>query len=192
MTSGEPVELAMGLVAVVAAAASIYLGLLLVVITAARLGRRRGFFARVALALAIPGLRGIVATSIGTCLTVGMALPVGAADPSPPPSASAMTLRRLPDAPSTTTTTTTPPPAAPTSGPVPTSGSPGRTTWTIQPGEHFWHVASVVVAERGSTPTEFEIARYWRSLIEANRSVLADPTNPDLVFPGQVLTLPVP
>jgi nucleoid-associated protein YgaU len=31
---------------------------------------------------------------------------------------------------------------------------------------------------------------YWQSLVDANRATLADPENPDLLFSGQVLTLP--
>jgi nucleoid-associated protein YgaU len=34
------------------------------------------------------------------------------------------------------------------------------------------------------------VAPYWRALLEVNRHVLADPDNPDLLFAGQVLSLP--
>jgi nucleoid-associated protein YgaU len=40
------------------------------------------------------------------------------------------------------------------------------------------------------TPPEREVARYWRRLVEANRDRLVDPGNPDLLRPGQTLTLP--
>ncbi|KAA0235965.1 MAG: hypothetical protein JJLCMIEE_00612 [Acidimicrobiales bacterium] len=64
-------------------------------------------------------------------------------------------------------------------------------TWVIEPGEHLWRVAeSVVTDELGRPPTEAEIAAYWTVLIESNRAMLVDPSNPDLVFAGQVLTLP--
>jgi nucleoid-associated protein YgaU len=36
------------------------------------------------------------------------------------------------------------------------------------------------------------VAPYWQRLVEANRPALADPANPDLVFPGQVFTVPDP
>jgi hypothetical protein len=34
------------------------------------------------------------------------------------------------------------------------------------------------------------VARYWRSLVEANRAELVDPGNHDLLVPGQQLVLP--
>jgi nucleoid-associated protein YgaU len=58
---------------------------------------------------------------------------------------------------------------------------------TVLPGEHFWGIAEQVVAERGLTVS---VADYWRLLIEANRSRLVDPDDPDLIHPGQVLVLP--
>jgi nucleoid-associated protein YgaU len=64
-------------------------------------------------------------------------------------------------------------------------------TWTVAPGDHLWSIAERTVASSlDRTPEEAEVARYWRSLIAANRHVLADPDNPDLLFSGQVLTLP--
>jgi hypothetical protein len=36
------------------------------------------------------------------------------------------------------------------------------------------------------------VARYWLRLIEANRSHLPDPADPNLLFPGDVLVLPPP
>lgn len=67
----------------------------------------------------------------------------------------------------------------------------GGETWVLEPGEHLWHVAeSVVTDDLGRTPTEAEVAVYWTLLIETNRPMLVDPDNPDLVFAGQVLTLP--
>jgi hypothetical protein len=96
------------------------------------------------------------------------------------------TMHQLPDEP--TTTTTAPAPAT-------VSAAPGAATraWLVQPGEHFWHVAEETLAAAwGRTPTDREIVPYWRLVIEANRSKLADPGNPDLVFPGQQLTVPPP
>ncbi|MEY2464846.1 MAG: hypothetical protein QOH64_2984, partial [Acidimicrobiaceae bacterium] len=39
-------------------------------------------------------------------------------------------------------------------------------------------------------PSEREVTRYWRALIEANRASLPDPLNPDLLFAAAVLVLP--
>lgn len=64
-------------------------------------------------------------------------------------------------------------------------------TWEVRAGEHFWSIAEQVLAERWKRPpTADEVERYWRALVEQNRSQLADPRNPDLVYPGQVFTLP--
>lgn len=63
--------------------------------------------------------------------------------------------------------------------------------WTIEPGDHLWHVSEAVVQTiEGREPTVTETASYLDALIAANRSVLVVPDNPDLVFPGQVFTLP--
>lgn len=64
-------------------------------------------------------------------------------------------------------------------------------TWTISPGEHLWRVSQVTLFNRtGKPPTDTETLAYLHRLIDANRSRLAVPNNPDLVFPGQVFTLP--
>lgn len=82
--------------------------------------------------------------------------------------------------PSTTTPSTTPP-----------ATLPEASTWLVQPGDHLWSIAQRVVAQhRGRPVSDIEIAPYWRDLIEANRSLLVDPDNADLLFPGQTLRLP--
>jgi nucleoid-associated protein YgaU len=60
-------------------------------------------------------------------------------------------------------------------------------TWTIRPGDHLWRVAEETMGT--DAPLE-RVERYWRTLVEHNRARLADPTNPDLVFAGQVFELP--
>ena len=73
------------------------------------------------------------------------------------------------------------PPGAPATAP----------TWTVGPGDHFWAIAAAVLAPGlGRAPTDAEITPYWRALVEQNRPALADPSNPDLLFTGQVLHLP--
>jgi hypothetical protein len=68
---------------------------------------------------------------------------------------------------------------------------PDRGTWTVQRGQHLWGIAVEVARERGdSSPDARAVADYWVELIEANRSRLVDPSNPDLIHPGLVLTLP--
>jgi nucleoid-associated protein YgaU len=65
--------------------------------------------------------------------------------------------------------------------------------WTVQPGECFWTIAEDVLQRAwGRAPTDAEIVPYWQRLIEANRSELADPANPHLIFPDQVFRVPPP
>jgi hypothetical protein len=104
-------------------------------------------------------------------------------------------------APPSTTTSMAPPlrteaddgPAA-TPTPAPASGDgPATPTgmWTIQTGENLWTIAHDVLVDRtGVQPDDDLLRAYWSSLVTANHDVLAHPDNPDLVFAGQVLTLP--
>jgi nucleoid-associated protein YgaU len=83
--------------------------------------------------------------------------------------------------------------AAPPSSPPPAVAFPTgpAMVWTVQPGDCFWSVAEKVLTRAwGRPPAPAEVVPYWRRLIDANRHVLGDPKNPDLVFPGQVFTLP--
>jgi hypothetical protein len=90
-------------------------------------------------------------------------------------------------------------PPEPTAPPAPTtpagagdSGAPGaHDVWEVRPGEHFWSIAEQVLATSWSRPpTDSEVASYWSSLVERNRSRLAHPADPDLVFAGQLMELP--
>lgn len=80
--------------------------------------------------------------------------------------------------------------------PVPQSAQPAPpaqppTEWKVRPGEHFWSIAEAVLGEdRDRPPTDEEVAEYWERLVAANRSRLADRSNPDLLYPGQTLRLP--
>jgi hypothetical protein len=58
-------------------------------------------------------------------------------------------------------------------------------------GESFWTIADEVLTDRlDRTPTEAETAAYWERLVLANRDRLVDRDNPDLIFPGQSLSVP--
>ena len=73
------------------------------------------------------------------------------------------------------------------------AAAPGPGSWTVRPGDHFWRVATeVLTSARGRSPGDRETTAYWRQMVEANRSRLADPDNPDLLFPGQVIEVPAP
>ncbi len=136
-------------------------------------------------------------------------LPAAAAEDDPPfaPPSSTPPTSAPAGAASTATTSTAPPPSAGAppparQGPAPGNRSPApgtasatsaERTWRVQPGDHFWSVAERVLGEAWHhSPTDAEVDPYWRSLVDANRSVLRDAANPDLVFPGQVITVPAP
>ena len=88
------------------------------------------------------------------------------------------------------------PPPAPGSAEVaglPAPAAPVAATWTVQPGDSFWRGADAIWRQaRGRPPTPAELDGYWRTLINANRHNLADPHNPDLLYPGQVMQVPRP
>lgn len=132
----------------------------------------------------VPMVRRVLA-GVGVA-TVGLSTGAAAQVPvppttSPPPAAESITMRRLPPADQA---------PAPAQAPDP---DPAASVWTVRPGECFWSMADQVLHRAwGRAPTEQEIVPYWRKLIAANRNALADPANPDLVFPGQSFTIPVP
>lgn len=71
------------------------------------------------------------------------------------------------------------------------AGSPQRVAWEVRGGEHFRSIAEAALHEvLGRRPTEAELAPYYRELVDENRGVLADPEDPNLLFPGQVLVIP--
>ena len=58
--------------------------------------------------------------------------------------------------------------------------------WVVQPGQSFWSKAEEI---RSGAP-ESAVIEYWLALVDANRDRLVRPGDPDLILPGQVLTLP--
>ena len=60
----------------------------------------------------------------------------------------------------------------------------------VEVGDSFWSIAVGVLTERAAAPPEDrDVVEYWRRLIDANRSRLIDPANPDLIVPGQAVVL---
>lgn len=118
-----------------------------------------------------------------------------------------VTLRLAPP-PATTGTATLEVVAAPPEPPPPPPGSaavpaepgppdPGATveappvagTHHVRPGDHLWRLAERRLAlVLGRAPTDDEVAPYWRRIVEANPQLI----DPDLLFPGDVVTLPAP
>lgn len=155
----------------------------------------------------LPPLRRLVAATVGISLSTG-ALGATAALARPaavvatttttttmpaPPGTATVTMHLLaPGAAPATPPQSPPAPAPPSAVPAvaPAARAPSA-TWIVQPGECFWSIADGVLADAwGRRPAAAEVVPYWRRLIEANRSALADPANPDLIFPGQVFTVP--
>jgi hypothetical protein len=149
---------------------------------ALRLGRA-GRLVELADVLTLPAVRRAVQAGLGVGLAGLAVVPVGSgialASPSAPATAEVHGL--------------SPDDAAPVlqevGGPVPTEAR----TWTVAGGEHLWSISGrVLSAAWGRAPTDDEIAPFWHRVVEGNRDRLADPGNPDLIFPGQVLLVPDP
>ncbi len=68
----------------------------------------------------------------------------------------------------------------------------GAETTEVRPGDSFWSLAEEHLEDVWGRRnlTDAEIVPYWKTLIEANRAELTDPGNPDLLLPGQWLTVP--
>lgn len=64
-------------------------------------------------------------------------------------------------------------------------------TVTVRRGDHMWSLAEQHLGRvLGRTDLgDHEVARYWVAVIDANRSTIRS-GNPDLIYPGEVLTLP--
>ena len=155
--------------------------------------------------LTVPPLRWVLAATIGLGMASMVSTPVTAsarvAATVSTPAGSPVTAPPAPDEPTTLTmrglpaVDAAPSSAAPAPAPEPAEPRPSDAppAWTVQPGDCFWSIAEKVLLGRtGRAPAPAEIFPYWRRLIEANRAALADPANPDLVYPGQSFRLPDP
>lgn len=64
------------------------------------------------------------------------------------------------------------------------------TSYTVVSGDNFWAIAKAhVESNLGREASNTEVANYWVKLIDANRSSIRS-GDPDLIFPGEVFTLP--
>lgn len=74
-----------------------------------------------------------------------------------------------------------------------TSSDPGAagSPYTVRQGDSLWSIAArYLESVSGAAPTDAEVAPYWRTVIDHNRDRLVVPDDPDLILPGQVLSLP--
>lgn len=69
----------------------------------------------------------------------------------------------------------------------------GAGIWVVRPGQSFWSIAEAVVASTaGERPADVAaVAAYWSRLIAANQDHLPVPGDPDLLFVGDRLVLPL-
>lgn len=66
---------------------------------------------------------------------------------------------------------------------------PGQsTTYTVEPGDCLWRIARTVLTRTGRVADGPTIAALWRSIYERNAEVIG--SDPDLIHPGQVLSIP--
>jgi hypothetical protein len=78
-------------------------------------------------------------------------------------------------------------------GPADMAGAPPSPNWIVEAGDSFWSIAvGLVSPSRDGAPSDRQVIGYWRRLVDANRTRLLDPDNPDLLVPGQELLLPEP
>ncbi|HYI61914.1 MAG TPA: hypothetical protein VEW93_08940 [Acidimicrobiales bacterium] len=153
----------------------------------------------------VPVVRRVLGAVAGVGLTASTAGLLTADSPPRPPAAqvvdpadASVVLERLPDR-SDVVLRWQPAPAG-DDGPSPGGTAtmrvdggappPAGQEWRVEAGQSFWEVAERSLARAwGRAPTDDEVAPYWAALVEANRSRLVDPADPDLVRPGQVFTL---
>ncbi len=63
-------------------------------------------------------------------------------------------------------------------------------TVTVSKGDHLWKIARQhLETVTGEEQSSFQIARYWRGVIEFNIGHLRS-GDPDLIYPGEVVVLP--
>jgi hypothetical protein len=177
-----PAAAAMAVVRLVVLGLTWYLLVATVVAVAVRLVRA-GRLVPVVDVVTVPFVRSLVQAALGVGVVVASFGPVAAVD-AVPVASSQVLQRPLP--------ASEPPVLRELDPPAPPARAAER-TWTVAPGQHLWSIsAEVLSASLGRPPAEGEVAPYWQQVVEANRARLADPANPDLLFPGQVLVLPAP
>jgi DNA-binding SARP family transcriptional activator len=85
---------------------------------------------------------------------------------------------------------------ASTPGPVPSPARMPRTGHAptdvaVEAGDNIWCLAAEHLSSAlGRPATPDDVGPYWLLVIEANRARLVEPSNPDLIYPGQVFVLP--
>lgn len=192
-----------GVVGLIARCGAAYVGVIALATLVACTIRPAPAHQRVIVALTPGPLRRLLPVAL--CTTVVLAsspIPVSAAEPSPLRLDDTAATVAPPETMSRETATfrlvvpgSTPPPEPATPAIAPparaVSHHGGADVWRVVAGDHLWHIAVVTLTARtGEAPDAAAAAAYLEQLTLANRDRLVDPQNPDLIYPGQVVTLP--
>ena len=72
---------------------------------------------------------------------------------------------------------------------VPSAEEAESSVYVVEPGDHFWSIAEVYLAdELGRAVTEEEVCQYWSRLVDANRSTIQS-GDPNLIYAGEQIVL---
>lgn len=191
----EPAAVAVALVRLVAEV-SVWYVLALSVLHAASSALRIAGGHRLADALALPGVRRVVHAGLG--LGLAATSTVGAQEEAAAPGVARMApaadtalVLAAPGGTAVGTATMRPLPSTSELGTATMVPTAPASTWTVAPGESFWSIAEELLGDAWSRPPSgSEVDPFWRALVEVNRSRLVDPTNPDVIQPGQVFEVP--
>ncbi|HET9732683.1 MAG TPA: hypothetical protein VFP54_08410 [Acidimicrobiales bacterium] len=82
------------------------------------------------------------------------------------------------------------PPSSRWDRPSPLPAEPEPTVHVVTPGDSFWSIAEMIVSARVPEASTAAVAQYWLSLLSANRPLLPDPGDPDVLYPGDRVLLP--
>ena len=198
----DPVVVAMALLRVVGFTAGCYWIVLCAVAALARWTGRIAWLAHARL----PGLARVAKNAAGVSVmgaamagVAGCGLVVGPhpadhSSPAPP----VLVPIPAPAPPGNPDQSSAPASVAPQADPAlsaPPAPAPSRATastdWVVRPGDDLWSIAESVLAGRlGQAPDEHAVTELWLRVIELNRAHLPDPTNPNLIFAGDVVAIP--
>jgi hypothetical protein len=118
-------------------------------------------------------------------------------EPAPAPQPAVPPVTRLPASSATTSPEVTPLEREPVDRAEPHRGGadigrprpvPAR-AYVVQSGDNLWRIARVTLADAEVRRTDRDVARYWRAVIDANRSTLRS-GDPSLIYPGEIVSLP--
>jgi hypothetical protein len=85
--------------------------------------------------------------------------------------------------------------------PVTATPSPAKTrpavvrrradSWLVRPGDNLWSIAEATLTKAwGHPPGLRDLAPYWWQVVQVNRPNLPEPADPNLLLPGDRVTLP--